>query len=265
MTKASSSLWHVRDPVAQPVLSESSSQGSSEPYERIARVFLALVLCVLASACSSNWTATPLPEPPAVDGERIHLPELSPASSGRITIVGDPRSVSPGATVRVTNLETTDEPFVAAVESDGSFAIDVEAEPGDELRLDAVNREGRSEESFDYLVADPLLPSPRHDCLALVPNFVVAFAGSSDSRDLLIQNFCDSAAIIDDARARRQLPEFTLSTELPLTVEPGGRARIELNFAATSDEEREDILFLDVDVGGEAIRYPIGLYAPPRR
>jgi hypothetical protein len=228
------------------------------------RLVLGLSLLGLV-ACDANWTATPLPEPPALDGERIHTPEIMPAAAGELTIIGDPSSVSAGATLRILNLDTTDAPFTSRVEGDGSFELQVSADAGDELRIEAFNENGRSG-PLDYLaLQDGLVPSPRHDCVRLIPETTLEFGSSPDSADLVVQNRCDDELVLDNPRARLELPDFRLQSELPQTLAPNGSAALEFEFLEESAEAREDVFFVDIEVLGEVIRYPVTLSAPERR
>ena len=227
--------------------------------------FFALATGLLAAtACGSKWTATPLPEPPAVDGSRIHRPDLATAFAGSISVEGDSRSASAGATLRVTNLDSTDDPVTTTVASDGSFVLEVLAEEGDEIRIDAVTREGRSE-PVDLLVDDELMPSPRHDCVRLVPEFSVEFRDGSRTEELMVHNLCDLEVALANPRTRLGLAAFTLESDLPLTIPAGESAALEFGFAEASPGAREDVFFIDIEVDDELFRYPVTLYAPEER
>jgi hypothetical protein len=227
--------------------------------------FFAVAIGLLAAtACSSDWTATPLPEPPALDGSRIRRPDITITFTGSIWIEGDAQSASAGATLRVTNLDSTDDPATITVANDGSFSLEVLAEPGDELRIDAVNRHGRSE-PIDLIVDDELVPSPRHDCVRLAPKFSLEFRDGSRAEELTVHNLCAQEVALTDPRARLELADFTLESELPLTIATGESAALEFEFAESSPDAREDVFFIDIEVDGEPIRYPVTLYAPEER
>jgi hypothetical protein len=228
------------------------------------KVLAVVIGLFAATACGSEWTATPLPEPPALDGSRIRRPDITTAFVGTVWIAGDAKSASAGATLRVTNLDSTDDPVTTTVASDGSFTIEVVAETGDEVRIDAVTRHGRSE-PVDLIVDDELTPSPRHDCVRLVPKFSVEFLEGSRAEELTVHNLCDLEIALADPRARLGLEEFTLESELPLTIPAGESAALEYGFAAGSPGESEDVFFIDIEVDGELIRYPLTLYAPEER
>jgi hypothetical protein len=225
--------------------------------------FAIVIGLLAATACGSDWTATPLPEPPALDGSRIRRPDITIAVTGTIWIEGDPHSASVGATLRVTNLDTTDEPATTTVASDGSFSIEVPAEPGNEIRIDAVSRHGRSE-PIDLIVDSELIPSPRHDCVRLSPEFSLEFREGSRAEELTVHNLCDQEVALADPRARLALEDFTLESELPLTIPAGESTALEFEFTESSPDARENVFFVNIEVDGELIRYPITLYAPER-
>jgi hypothetical protein len=220
-------------------------------------------VCLPLGGCGNEWTATPLPEPPALDGQRIHRPDGISTLTGDVTIVGDARSASPGATVRVTNLETTDEPATATVAADGSFTVEVPATDGDELRIDAVSRDGRSE-PIDVILGEQLTPSPRHTCVTLSPADTLEFSEST-AETLVVRNRCDSELSLEAPRSRLSLPYFTLETELPMTLAESETGALDFAYSDDDAAEREDVFFVDIDVGGEVIRYPVTLYAPAAR
>ncbi len=220
---------------------------------------LLLLFGLLSLACEGPRGASPLPEPPAIDGSRIGSgPSLAPASlPAEIEITGDRASASPGATLRVTNLDTTDEPVTTTVTDDGRFSVLVSVSPGDELRFEAFRGELRSE-PVDRIIDGELTPAPRHDCIALTPGYVVEFDGST-AESLFIDNQCDAPAVVQDPRFRLGLPDFALTTALPVTIEPGRSASLRFSYDPQSSETPEDVFFVDIDVNGEALRYPIGL------
>lgn len=225
---------------------------------RLSKLLLAFGL--LSLGCEGPRGASPLPEPPAIDGSRIGFGHsIAPASvPADIELTGDRASASPGATLRVTNLDTTDEPVTTTVADNGSFTILVSVSPGDELRFEAFRGDYRSE-PVDLVIDSELTPAPRHDCIALTPGYVLEFDGST-AESLFIDNQCDAAAVIQDPRFRLDLPDFALTTAaLPVTVEPGRSTSLRFNFAPQAAGPREDVFFVDIDVNGEVLRYPIGL------
>ena len=224
------------------------------------RALAALLACALGAlaGCEGSRGATPLPEPPALDGDRIDLPEVMPASQDLISVVGASRSATPGSTVRVTNLDTTDEPATALVESDGSFVVQVRATRGDELRFEA-EKNGERSDALDFIVDVPLEPSPRHDCIRIDPEFRLEFLDSPDTQQIFVQSTCDEAASLDNARTRLSRDEFTISGDFPLDLAARDDAAFDIDFDGESPAE--DVLFVDIELNGVSIRYPITLRA----
>jgi hypothetical protein len=225
---------------------------------RLSKLLLSFGL--LSLACEGPRGASPLPEPPAIDGSRIgYGPALAPASlPADVELIGDLASASPGSTLRVTNLDTTDEPVTTTVTDDGRFSIMVSVSPGDELRFEAFRGEFRSEPVDRIANSQELAPAPRHDCIALTPGYVVEFDGST-AESLFIDNQCDAPAVVQAPRFRLGLPDFAPTTALPVTIEPGRSASLRFSYTPQSAEAPEDIFFVDIDVNGDALRYPIGL------
>jgi len=226
---------------------------------------LLLALGVLLLACEGPRGASPLPEPPAIDGSRIGVGNsLAPASvPADVELVGDTASASPGATLRVTNLDTTDDPVTTTVAENGRFSVLVSVSPGDELRFEAFRGEFRSD-PVELVVESTLSPAPRHDCVALTPGYLVEFdAGSAES--LTIANQCDAPLVVQNPRARLGLPDFELTTpELPVTIDPRRTASLRFSFDPQQPAPLEDVFFVDLDLNGEVLRYPVGL-APLER
>ena len=222
---------------------------------------LLLVLGFLSLACEGPRGASPLPEPPAIDGSRIGFGNsIAPAAvPADIELVGDGASASPGSTLRVTNLDTTDEPVTTTVTDEGRFSILVSVSPGDELRFEAFRGELRSDPVDLIIDSSGLTPGPRHGCIAFTPGYAVEFDGST-AESLFIDNQCGAPAVVQDPRFRLALPDFALSTPaLPVTVAPGRSASLRFGFEPQAAGIREDVFFADIDVDGEVLRYPIGL------
>jgi hypothetical protein len=225
---------------------------------RLSKLLIAFGL--LSIACEGPRGASPLPEPPAIDGSRIGVGNgVAPASvPSDIEFVGERASASPGAVLRITNLDTTDDPVTTAVADDGSFSALVSVSPGDELRFEAFRAEYRSD-PVDLVFTDALSPAPRHDCIALTPGYLVEFDGST-AESLFIDNQCDSPAVVQDPRFRLDLPDFALTTAaLPVTIEPGRSTSLRFSFDPQAAGLREDVFFTDIEVNSEVLRYPIGL------
>ncbi|HKO91037.1 MAG TPA: hypothetical protein VJU61_07795 [Polyangiaceae bacterium] len=212
--------------------------------------------------------ATPMPEPPSLDGGSIGVAPVSIAvlSEPRLLpIEGQAGAATPGALVQVINLETRDAAVSTTAASDGSFLLSVPVRSGDELRLQA-QTEGARSEPIDLLyrsveLVETLEPSPRHDCVVLEPGFELHFSGSVQ-RGLRVRNACSGPIELANPRFRLAAADFGLDTALPRTLTPGSDALLELTLRNATPPAREDVLFVDISLAGQVLRYPIGLYAP---
>ncbi len=221
---------------------------------------LASSLALAAAACGPQ-VATPLPEPPSLDGRTITTGDIVPVvNNDSRTFSATPGAATPGATVRVLNLDRTTPAVATTVNADGSFTVSVPASLGEELRVEAINEAGRSA-PIDFIYAQPtLLPSPRHACISLTPGPFVPFVAAGSST-LVIQNDCDEAVLLSGARTRLGSAEFPVPTNIPTEIPAGETASIELTFTRTNTNfsAAEDVLFIDLQVGTLSIRYPIGV------
>jgi hypothetical protein len=210
-----------------------------------------------------------MPEPPTVfDLTEVGPPKVLPASEGDSEqIEGAPGAVPGRATVRVTNL---DQAFVATAvdaRADGSFTIPLLVVDGEELRFEWLQGQQRSEPADAlFMKPDPaepafeLQPSPRFSCLLLAPGYVLEFAVDGPVT-LTLENGCDDAITIDNARSRIGLADFTPPAALPVSVAAGESDELVVDFARAVAGFREDTLLIDVTLGAETIRYPITLRA----
>ena len=228
---------------------------------------------LLASACGPG-VATPMPEPPAavfdLDGLKptdeplvepaLHNPDASYA-------VGARGSVPAGATVRITNLDTTSEVSATTADAMGAFTAVVFARDGEELRFEWLKGSQRSLPADAITVKpDPtakrlvVTPSPRFDCLSVTPNLSLDFMGTT-SATLTIDNQCAEEITLANPRARLTLADFQLEDELPQAIVAGETVELAVGFTRTGSGLREDILMIDVTRADATIRYPITLRA----
>jgi hypothetical protein len=223
---------------------------------------LGLLLALCASACGPQG-ASPMPEPPSIDGGLI-----GPAPVGisilsephAVPIVGAPGAATAGAGVRVLNLDLDLPAATATAAADGSFATSVLASPGNELRFEAV-QQGQRSAPADLLYTsqdgDQLSPSPRYDCLSLVPGFDLDVP-LSGTATVQLHNGCPEPLTFDAPRFRSG-GDFMLDTPLPLVVAAGGVGELQLQLTAATGAA-EDVLFVDASRAAQTLRYPIGLF-----
>lgn len=225
---------------------------------------------LLASACGPG-VATPMPEPPAavfdlggVDKGELPLNQPVPASDA-MYITGAPGTVPSDASVRITNLDQTTLVFATTAAPDGSFLAIAVARAGDELRFEWT-KDGRHSAPADGIALEPdaldrtigVQPSARFDCVTLTPGYALDFSEGGSQR-LELANECDAPLLLANARPRLNLSDFTLSQELPVTLEAGERIELLFDFTRSADGLREDVWFLDVTLEAETTRYPFTL------
>jgi len=210
-----------------------------------------------------------MPEPPAFDLSGVNhgvTPVVNPVDPTVHDLPALAGAVPGGAVVRITNLDTPDAVFATNAAKDGSFLATIIAGDGQELRFEWVNGAERSQPA-DALFVQPapsgaftLTPSPRFDCLRLSGGFVLAFNGAAQA-SVTLKNACSGELTLDNPRTRLALPDFTLTSELPLSLAAGQSAKLSETFARGAPGLREDVLFVDVTNAGTTLRYPITLRA----
>ena len=236
---------------------------------RLARLLLAPLLLTLA--CSGGRVATPMPEPPLLVPSLVGLPTegagVIVVSSGPfpLPIQGRPGAVDPRATVRITDLEDIRAPLTSVAQPNGAFLLQITVNAGDELRVQALVGDERSV-PLDLRVIGPaeaptLLPSARHSCVEFEPPLSLGFSGQAQVA-LEVSNGCAAAIALSNPRFRLATGEYQLSTSLPLELQPAERASLELTRIDVPNPE-EQVLFLDVDLSGVVIRYPVTLFPLP--
>jgi hypothetical protein len=172
------------------------------------------------------------------------------------------------ATVRVTNLDGTDQAYSTTAFSDGHFSIALPAQFGDELRFEWRLGEQRSAPVDALYLQDSsgfrLQRSARFDCVELTPGFVLDFgAAQTDTLSLEVANHCASALSIDSQSTRRGLTDFSATTAVPLSIAVGGSGTLVVTYNRTSTAAVEDTLFFQLTQAGTTIRYPVTLSADP--
>jgi hypothetical protein len=179
---------------------------------------------------------------------------------------GAPGAAPANSPVIVTNLDSRLAPVVTTSRSNGSFTVNVPMDVTDELRFEAVTTTGRTPPS-DGMISDTvgagLRAGRRHTCLALEPGFSLDLSGQSTG-NVVVRNGCSDALSVGNARFRTEGSDFTLVTELPLEIPSGESAMLEYAHVSAGGSASEVVLFVDVTLSGETLRYPITLYANAR-
>jgi len=209
-----------------------------------------------------------MPEPPSLDPGLIGVAPvgITVLSEPRLLpIEGQPGAATPGAVVRVMDIDTRDPAVSTTAGSDGSFTLSVPVRNGDELRLQAQTDSARSA-PVDLIyraveLVDTLEPSPRHECVTLDPGFELDFSGAV-RRSLRVQNTCSGPIVLSAPRFRLDGADFELESVLPLTLPAGSEDLLDLTLLRPPPPAREDVLLVDIALADQVLRYPVGLYAP---
>ena len=172
------------------------------------------------AALNSGCTISPKPEPP-------HPPDQPIFDLGDLTghlaqhygaggfLIGGPGAANPaGALVRAFNLDTTEPSTEATVADDGSFALEILMQKGDEVRLQIVSAELGRSAPVDVIVGDSgstptLADRPLEHCLKLQPPLEIDL---SVQQTVLVHNQCDQQVSISPPYVRRVIQGFEVGT-----------------------------------------------------
>ena len=183
-----------------------------------------------------------------------------------VVFTGGPGAAPAQSQVIVTNLDSTLAPLATTTGSDGSFIVNIPMELSDELRFEAITSSGRTPPSDGRISDTPgaaLRSGRRHGCLSLEPGFSLDLTGENTGA-VTLRNDCGDALSLENPRFRTEGSDFTLLTELPLEIAPGGSSTLEFAHVPAGGSASEVVLFVDVTLSGETLRYPITLYANAR-
>jgi len=209
---------------------------------------------------------SPKPEPPEAS---LNLGGVKAdtlvAVFGDLDIVGEPGTAQPpGALIRAYPLDTSDPPIEATVKPDGSFELLGVASKGEEVRLQLVTEDSRSE-PLDVVVGERGSPCvaalrPLTSCLELDPVKEIEL-GSRPT--LTVRNGCASAVTLAAPRPRRELTELGLGTNIawPATLQSGETLTINIQLTSTASFDEE--LFFVEATAPERDRRPITLRPAP--
>jgi hypothetical protein len=228
-------------------------------------ILLAVGLAWGLCACGPG-AATPMPEPPSIDVNKVGGGEevSNLASPTPIRLTGQAGAAPPNATVRVTNLDETSDPVATSSDAEGRFAIDIVASPGDELRFEARTSDWEAEPS-DARVKDDLsgvTAVERPGCLALAEGYTLDVIASEPAA-VELTNHCAESVTIQNARMRDgQRGLSVVAGDLVLLPEETGE--LDVQVATASTVRVDDILFFDAVIAGEVVRFPVSVRLMPQ-
>lgn len=210
--------------------------------------------CASVAACGPEG-ATPVPEPPALQADKLFAP-VSVASPGRATLAGSAGAAPPRSVIEIIALDSPEPPTATTAAQDGSFSVSVL--PG-ELRAVAIV-DGRRSSPLDFsLTGGVAVPSARLDCLRVAPALLQSAARGSATR-FTMTNGCPSPVSLSNARTRTLSPVFVYDAALDTTLAVNASASISVSVAANANLTDQELLFVDVGYEGSVVRYPLGVY-----
>lgn len=211
--------------------------------------------CVFVAACGPEG-ATPVPEPPALQADKLFVP-VSVASPYGASLDGSPGAAPARALVEVTALDSTEPPVATTAAEDGSFSVSVL--PAGELRAVAIVL-GRRSQPLDFsVVANQVAKTPRPDCLRVAPALLTSAPRGGTAR-FTITNACTAPVTLGNARTRTASPNFAYDSAFKATMPVNGSATISVTVAPSAALTDQEVLFIDADVDGTLFRYPLGVY-----
>jgi hypothetical protein len=225
------------------------------------------LLVALLTACG----ATPLPDPPdlaAPDTGRMSASPNTGIVVATVSIHGDAGAAEPGSVLHIVRLDTTTVPSLAAVREDGSFDAEIEAQPGESLRLSLRSGESRSA-PVDVVVPaapGPLESRPGDPCVVLDPPLALhlgaVLPGEEISPPIVVANECGEPITVA-TRMRAASSALAIDAPLDAAIPVGGSTSIDVTFAPSAEGAFEEVAFVEVDPIG--VSYPITLSGTSRR
>ncbi|WP_437572332.1 hypothetical protein [Sorangium sp. So ce542] len=223
-------------------------------------------LAVLLVACVAGCGVNPIPEPPsapAFAGDVVGA-ICDECDGAPMDVTGGPGSVKGADLVWAVNLDRTGAPVVAPVEEDGSFALQIDAFRGHELRLQARRGAARSAPADLVAGGGVLVPAPRPlaGCFQVEPELALpeTAAGAVSARALPLVHTCAAPLAIDAIALRAPAPGYLLEgATAPVTLEAGEAADVRVVFQPVEDATREEVLLIEVS-SPEASRRAVTLF-----
>ena len=182
---------------------------------------------LLLQSTGGGCTATETGNPTAtieLDPSNLRTDVVGPPTGGELiaTLSGPAGAIVPaGGTLIGTNLDSALPAVRADIESDGSFAISLDVQGSDRIRLLA-HRGNEFSEPFDARItslgAEPLIHRP---CVRLLPSAVVRVPST-----VRVVNECEAAITRLRGRVRESDSFLMLTDEAALTLQPGEDATL---------------------------------------
>jgi hypothetical protein len=235
----------------------------------LSRTLIALLAISFLCACSLRPQPEPPPAQPHVVPTLLSAEPASPAAMTGGSLSGAPGAVSPGATIRAYNLDTSLPPSETIAAPDGSFEMLLDMLPGDEVRLQAT-LDGARSKPLDVVIGETVgVPSPASRpfaaCLTTADeiSFGVIPQGSDVDRSVTLSNACAVDVTLSAIEMRRPVAGLGVVTDaLPIVVEAGSSYAwtVRVQVPPGTSGEIEDVLIVEVDAP-ERNRRPVTLRA----
>ncbi|WP_437969419.1 hypothetical protein WMF04_09015 [Sorangium sp. So ce260] len=210
-------------------------------------------LAVLLVACVAGCGVNPIPEPPsapALAGDVVGA-ICDGCDGAPMEVTGGPGSVTGADVIWAVNLDGTGEPVVAPVEEDGSFALQIDAVRGSELRLQARRGAIRAEPA-DLVAGSGVLeraPRPLADCFEVQPELALPWAavGAASTSALRLAHTCAAPLAIDAIALRAPAPGYLLEgATAPVVLEAGDATDVRVVLQPVEGAAREEVLLIEV-------------------
>jgi len=225
-----------------------------------------MVLCALGfvALLGAGCSISPQPEPPPDPDVDLGLLSVELDGSTQV-LVGAPSAVSPGGSLLQTfdlHLLNVDDEVVVA--EDGSFRLPLSGDPGDPYRIHV--RDGQR-------FADPIeIVTPAATgavtlreqylgaCFFLQPARTLVLedqpVDTTATAPIVLDNQCADPVTVSLFNPRNGQNQITTEkASIPLTVEPGTAASVEVRFSPLEPGLHEDIVYLMIGSGDSTKRF----------
>ncbi|WP_438031188.1 hypothetical protein [Sorangium sp. So ce233] len=209
-------------------------------------------LAVLLVACVAGCGVNPIPEPPAAPELGDVIGDLCMVcDTWTVDLAGGPGSARNADEIWAVSLDGTAPPAVAEVDADGSFALALEADLGDEVRVQARRGEQRSAPA-DLVVAQGVLkraPRPLADCFDVEPELELpdTAVGEVSTGVLRLEHDCAEPLVIDAIALRAPADDVGVGeVSAPVVLAPGEPRDVRVELRSSAPGPREEVLLIEV-------------------